>query len=447
MNKRLIFLLAFAFVVGTGLSAYAAVQNMKVGGDLIAGGIVRDNFSLGGNSAAGNKNADKENLFLSQLRVKVDADLTDNVATTVRLINERSWGQAGGTTIDIIDIDLAYVTLKEFLYSPLTLTLGRQEIDLGNGLIISNSRNYGTFLSGTPSDLSLRKAFDAIRANLNYDPLEVDAIYAKVAENTRRGTVLAPQNDDKDLYGVNVSYNITKETKAEGYLFYLKNASTTTNKNDNLCVVGGLLSGKPIDNLTASIESAFQLGDRTTTGSTQKDYKAWALQPILTYDLKGIQKIEKYAPQVSLSCTYLSGDKVSTDSRYQLWNPVFFDQSLNSITHAIIPFSNLQVINLGTSAKPVNDVTLLLDYGYYRLAKKASSLTAPYNDSDGVSYGTYTLTGNKELGSALDICALYDYTEDVQIGLATSMFFPGKAFDSNNDAKAMQVIGSMKVTF
>ena len=69
------------------------------------------------------------NVGLSQVRVRVDADLTDNIAATVRLLNERVWGEEGqaGDETDI-DLDLAYVAVKEFLYSPLSLIVGRREI-------------------------------------------------------------------------------------------------------------------------------------------------------------------------------------------------------------------------------------------------------------------------------------------------------------------------------
>ena len=33
----------------------------------------------------------KQNVFLTQTRLRVDADLSDNVSTTVGLINERAW--------------------------------------------------------------------------------------------------------------------------------------------------------------------------------------------------------------------------------------------------------------------------------------------------------------------------------------------------------------------
>ena len=44
MSKRLILVLALAFVVGIAFAAYAEVQNVKVSGDITVYGIARDNY-------------------------------------------------------------------------------------------------------------------------------------------------------------------------------------------------------------------------------------------------------------------------------------------------------------------------------------------------------------------------------------------------------------------
>ena len=148
MGKRLILVLALAFLVGATFSAaYAEVQNVKVSGDINILGVLRNNFDLSnpGNppsSATQTKENDKAGFFATQTRVRIDADLTDNVMATVRLINERNWTSETNSSTDI-DLDLAYVTLKEFLYSPLTLTLGRQELRFGNQFIIGNAGSGG----------------------------------------------------------------------------------------------------------------------------------------------------------------------------------------------------------------------------------------------------------------------------------------------------------------
>ncbi len=250
MSKRLILILALAFVVGMTFAAYAEVQNVKVSGDITVMGVARNNLDLAkapiedSSISSADTWDDKESDMLSIARVRVDADLTDNVSTTVRLLSERNWNGESRTGVennrniglttantavdeDNINIDLAYVALKEFLYSPLTLTLGRQNLRFGNGWIVGDP-DTNLWAGRSPlaeGDLSARKSFDSIRASLNYDPLMVDVIYAKVEERT------STTNDDLTLMGINANYALNQDTSLEGFFFSKvkgSNAATVT---------------------------------------------------------------------------------------------------------------------------------------------------------------------------------------------------------------------------
>jgi hypothetical protein len=448
MGKRLIVLLALALVVGLTFSAaYAEVQNVKVSGDIVATGVLRNHFGLNA-PTTGDKSVLKQSFLMTQTRVRVDADLTDNVMATVRLINERIWNGQNDDNVDnahnstAIDLDLAYVTLKEFLYSPLTLTVGRQEIKFGNGLVIGKS---GAALGTTniPTDLSERRAFDALRATLNYDPLVVDLIYAKVRQTT---TI---DRNDIVLTGVNATYALTKKTNVSAY-YYLKNddykagGAGTRTKADKVNTVGALLSVSPIDNLAASLEGAYQFGRNSTTSTTQKSHSAWAIQAMADYTFAKI----KTTPKIGASYTYLSGRDGGTTN--EGWDPMFYDQQLNSITYALLPFTNMRVLNLKASCKPVEDVTLAANYGHYDVAQKnGGTLTSPSSYDGATPYLTgVSYTSKSHLGDALDLTATYDYTEDVQFDLTAGAFRAGNALTVSPDKKvAEQVIGSMKVVF
>ncbi|MCX5668629.1 MAG: alginate export family protein [Candidatus Omnitrophica bacterium] len=455
MGKRLILVLALALVVGLTFSAaYAEVQNVKVSGDITMSGIARNHFNLVNNAVSGTPGGDKsvlkQNFLMSQIRVRIDADLTDNVMATVRMINERIWnGQNdtnnGGTSSSNstnIDLDLAYVALKEFLYSPLTLTVGRQEIKFGNGFVIGNAKAFGTS-SSIPTDLSERKAFDAIRATLNYDPLVVDLVYAQVKQSATndRNTV--------SLTGINANYTINKKVNVSGYYWLKRNNNHTgtnvSTRTDELSTIGGLVSTTPIENLTASLEGAYQFGRNTETASTtQKRHDAWSLQAMADYTFAKV----KTTPKIGASYTYLSGAK-KDGTKNQGWDPLFYDQKLNNIVYTILPFSNMNAFNVRGSMKPVEDVTVSVVYGYYDVAQKnGADFTIPNTYDNGATYGsgTGTYTGKRHLGSALDGTITYDYTEDVQFGLTAGYFLPGGALSSNS-ANASQLIGSMKVTF
>jgi len=131
MRKLLLALLVVAFVA---MPAFASVQNIKVSGSIDSAALYRENFELGLITSAGEDEV--QNLFFTITKVGIDADLTDNVAATVELIDERPWGT--GSTV-AVEVNLAYVTLREMLYSPLTVVIGRQPIVWGNGFIIGQN--------------------------------------------------------------------------------------------------------------------------------------------------------------------------------------------------------------------------------------------------------------------------------------------------------------------
>lgn len=478
MSKRLILILALAFVVGITFAAYAEVQNVKVSGDIAVTGIARNDLTLTKDQSVADFGK-KIRGVVSQARVRVDADLTDNVATTVRLLNERVWGEetSGNSPLPSsntktnnteVDLDLAYVNMKEFLYSPLSLTIGRQDLRFGNGLIIGDpdtnaiaaghlgSNNY---LPDSLDDLSLRKAFDAARATLDYNPLVVDLIYSKISESNIAAF------DDVNLYGMNASYEVSKNLIAEGYIFQRARdtgvgvAAATTGspaKKEKLTTVGarGAFKG---DAVTLGLEGAFQFGDHiaSTTlypneandGKLDRKVTAYAIQAAGSYKLP---RLTRYSPMVGGSYTYLSGDKAaSTNDHYRGWDPMFEDQNSGTIFNKIFALTNMQIFNLNASAKPIDDVTLMVNY-YNLMACQ------PYRVTDGTYYlsnistsdPAYTMKGEKKgLGNEIDLGITYDYTEDVQFGLSAGAFIPGSAFDKANKETAKQVIGSMKVTF
>ncbi|MFA5345591.1 MAG: alginate export family protein, partial [Candidatus Omnitrophota bacterium] len=388
---------------------------------------------------------ERNRLFGTQTRLRVDADLTDNVIATVRLINERAWNTEDNSSTDI-DLDLAYVTLKEFLYSPLSLTLGRQEIRFGNQLIIGNSNNYNaSVLNGFPADLSVRNAFDAIRATLNYDPLVVDFVYSKIKHKNASADDTTGYNtsSDADLFGANASYDVSKKLNVQAYIWdkrsKAENDSGTpavnSSKKDNVYTLGALITAKPITDLKLSLEGAWQFGyDRVLSSTNTSDKrKAYALQAMADYTFSKV----KFTPSIGAGYTYLSGPK---GGKYGGWDPMYYNQVLGNIAYAILPFSNMQAIGVRGSVKPADDVTLTGSVTNFSLVKEVSSYTSLYNNA------TIYTTTKKNLGNEFDLTATYDYTEDVQLGLTWGYFACGNAI-AESRGNASQVIGSMKVTF
>lgn len=450
MRKYLILLMTFTIVGGLACAAYAEVQNVKVGGDVTAMAIMRE-LKIDNDESSN----DKTEAFASIARLKVDADLTDNVGITVRLLNERYWGSetenaASNSNNTEIALDLAYVTLKEFLYSPLTVSVGRQNLRFGNAMIVgdpdTNNQASSASAFGTSSrdpDLSNRKAFDAFRATLNYDPLVVDLIYSEVTENT-----LTTQ-DDTNLYGVNANYKVSDKTLVEGYYFgkYTGRENTSeTNTNvrepDRVDTVGAKIVTSPVEDLTCSLEAAYQFGKyiRHTGAQLAVSRRAWALEAGAQYLLKDMA----YTPTVAVGYAYFTGQKGSDTKHCTAWDPMYEDQNYGDIANALFNQSNAHIFTMSGAMKPMDDVTLIASgYGFW-WDKKYSEGIGTLTDARG---GSSVTKHSKYAATELDLKAVYDYTEDVQFSLLTGILWPGGSFNGANDNTATEVIGSMKVTF
>jgi hypothetical protein len=438
MSKKIL-VLALAFVVGITVAAFAEVQNVKVGGDITTVWLDRSTLDLKGGGSADVKD------FASIARVKIEANLTDNVDATVRFLNERIWsstqetnpGTAGSNTN--VNIDLAYVTLKDFLKDttnvPLTLKVGRQDIRLGSGLLLGDpdtnqgvSATSGLNLAGV-RDMSARKAFDGVVGVFDYNPLTITA--GAVVGSV--GTSVTNDNDDTMVYVLNAAYDTgVKNTVGElTYLLSRNKSNATTGFKGNVSNYGVRVTSSPIENLGLEAEYVFQDQELAVKADKKRKHASDdAIRLAANYAFANVA----WKPALGVDYTRLSGQ----------WNVMFEDQTPAELANLIFPNSNVSALGGSLSAKPKDDVTLKLRYANFQVVEKYFAGQTWTSTGTGA---TYTMTNKKDLGDEVDLGVVYDYTEDVQLGLTYGMFMPGDAFNTINDETATSVIGSMRVAF
>ncbi|MBD3245864.1 MAG: hypothetical protein GF333_02515 [Candidatus Omnitrophica bacterium] len=440
MSRKIIALTAvFCFaVIGAG---FAAVENIKVSGDVTAQAVIRD-LSQGSEQATTN---DAEDFLFSQIRLRFDADLTENVSAVVGLINERLWGAETSADTDI-DLDLGYVELKEFLYQPLTLTVGRQRLMYGNGLILADPDTNQGASAAVPAafaDLSMRKSFDSIKAVLDYAPYTIDIIYAQVAENN------TDMIDDISVLGTNVAYQWADYNGiTEGYFFAVwgRNNIQDEENQDKTYVFGARTQWDPNDKLTVGLEGAYQFGDASRTNipdTGDQHLEAYAAQVGGEYKF-----LDEYNSKLGLSYTFLSGDNDADDGDYNGWDPLFENQTPAEIINLLTANTNAHFIQVTGSMMPREDITLGLVYAHALLAEKYNG-GSTYQPSMGPANGnTYTVDRNdNHFGDEIDLYAVYDYTEDVQLKLKGALFMPGSFFAEESDNTSYSIRGAMSVLF
>ncbi len=473
-------LFVLALALGIAVPAFAETQNVKVSGSIDSYAFYRNDYDLLDNNDASvlaptttvavpgqthtgtaAQRSDSDNYFRTNTQVEVSADLTDNVSTVINLVNQRDWNadaiDAAGTSTTTsaannqfdIELDLAYVQMKEIFYTPLTLTIGRQDLWFGRGFVIGNNNTAWDQQAITQADeYSVTTAFDAIRATLDFNPWTLDFVYSKVDENSPN------PEDDIDLYIVNVNYKFAEyNAVAEGYYvgnydrsFLASAAGTFENNTDTF---GGRVQFDPISQITLGAELAYQGGKfQAATTLPERDREAWAADVFGTYRWDNAWK-----PEVTVEYVLMSGDEAdaatASSSSWSGWNSLYrgrfwtayadFREFTYATADAVDQSAtfNQQFIQVKGALKPMED--LLLE----------SSFTYLWNDEDvHTTPGLLTSsTRDTEIGYEIDLQATYDYTEDVSFGLLAGWFIPGDFYISPLDSTATDLVGSVKVTF
>lgn len=503
-------LLVTALMVVLASPAFAAIQNVKVSGDITTTYIDRNNFDLGmdnGNTLDGDTPSwnpvglKKQSVIITQTRLRVDADLSDNVSTTVGLINERAWnaescynGSTGTNNSNCdtnVQLYLASVTMRELLYSPLTVTVGRQVFNYGNGLIMGDGGPNNTTtgnLQFIAQDMTERTAYDGVKAVLDYKPLTIDMFYYKNDQGNLTGNPYSNETNS-NVYGINANYQMSDpwSTVFETYMFSrfdghgnasAYDAFTPTGsgenppnmpKSDTLYVPGLRASTNPVKGLNVQGELAWQLGNHPVqdinngTWTTERR-SAMAAQMLASYSLP---VLEKYKPAVNAAFTYVSGDKDAMGDQndvpfksaktFTAWDEFNKVQGAGTIYNTLFPLTNMYIYSLGASVNPLEDVTAAFTwsdlYAVQSYNSKTNQLAMLQPDDSGTysyngeNYLTPVTSNKKGLGNEYDVNFTYNYTEDVTFGVSLGWFLPGDTFTDGNRDTASQALADVAVKF
>jgi len=453
-----LFIVIAMMITFLALPAYAEVQNIKISGDVTVRSVVRDNYDLDKDDGGGAGEGDMDNYFMHSMGLNVLADLTDNVGATVRMTNQRDWdnNSSGAATFDV-DLDLAYVTLKEALYAPLTLTIGRQDIWLGNGFIIgAKLLDFNASLAA--DEYTEASAFDAIRATLDYDPWTIDLIYAKMDEN-----VVGADDDDVDLYVANAGYKLedSYNTMVEGYFVakvddgqqlqaFPTAATLSTVEANRVYTTGARATLDPKSNITLSGELAYQFGKYSQVINNTRDRDAYALDLMAEYRWPA----NEWKPKLSLEYIAYSGEEDDADGsngEWNAWDPVFrgkFDTAIREFQNYYYATS-YRCTNAGSTEVDMdsgltNQRQLLITGTIYPLKQVTMQGTLAH-----FWFDESPMVGekSKNVGNELDFLLTYDYSQDLSFNLLTAYFMPGSYWAEDQNDNAIDIVGSMKLTF
>ncbi len=302
--------------------------------------------------------------YETSVLLNVKADFTDNVTAFIELYDWHIWGEdfrsnyltgedRRADSSDDVEIEQAYVEMRQIFGAPLKLRVGRQAIKLGKGWLVDDML--------TPSQYS---SHDAIRLTWTpADDLSIDAIMSKLNEQQIG-------DEDTDFYALYGTWTGIPELTVSAYWFFLRSAQhvETTKLGapgewaeslfgwdsydpTRLHTVGTYLFGKS-NGFDYSLELAYQFGDASHVGSYFKpvtgaygdpgaNYDNWGLEAILGYTFSDV----KWQPRPYVMASWYDG-KDNRDITFWEWlNPFYRPEASISFNRLFSSTNSFPTIN------------------------------------------------------------------------------------------------------
>lgn len=435
--KKVSLVVALTALCGLAASTYADVQNIRLSGDLRVRGYFVN--AAGDGTTAGVQDSHTSQFVAQRTRVSLEADLEDHVLVVVTLRADGIWGQPANLAPAAnqkwtIGVSEAYVQLRELFYSPATLKVGRQFLNYGSGLIISSANDD--------------YVFDAGRLVLDYHPLTIDLVAGQVCNP--QAAVPTAVNGQTDLLFLNAKYEVSGSPikDVEAYFGWMPSDNVGAVLNNASPMILGLRTDMaPVENLTASLEGAYEFGDGGNA-LNQGNISAWVLKADAKYAFKGVA----WNPVINAAYTFAQGGGANGRNNFLPW----FDDADGYNGYAFAPnLSNIQIFNLGATVKPCANTSLAIEgYYYLKVDKDSAVSTNPNFDFGGPSFvnngiinATGTRTGAREVGWEIDTVLGYDYSKDVRCQLVYGAFIPDHALTGMAADVVNEVRGEINVKF
>jgi len=380
------------------------------------------------------------------LRVRTRAwacfDITEDMQLMLRLGNRiHHWSTAGwdannrytgsDTTAwaagDEVFIDNLYLDIKNVMDSDWSLRLGRQNVMLGNGMVV---------LEGTPYDQGRSIYFDGAVATYKTecDTVKLLALYNEYRDTT---VVISDQDrrlrrGDTALLGAYWTHRINDSMNTDMYYLFADITDDMgdlpaiqrmhgADENVNLHIVGARLFGNPSAAMSYSLEAAQQMG-RAEMADNDAHLEGQMLDARVT--MKASEGT-KMSPKLMLQYTYFSGDNPDTADDIEGWHPAFAEYPMfrEELT-AIYTNGNWTNLNqaralLTLKVRDAEKLPMTLTTGYaYLTAEKAA----------GTGEG-------KELGHLVSAFLDIGVSKNVKCSLEAAHFDPSGYFDNGSAAE------------
>lgn len=242
---------------------------------------------------------------------------------------------------------------------PVTTTIGRQEIILGDGWLV---------LEGTPLDGSRTIFFDAWRTTIDLKPVQstLDLIYVYQFSKADQwlpvfcndGDRLIEQDERAAI--VYLTNKSIPKTQIDGYVIYKRDERVLPNGDQgDIYTVGSRVARELTKHVTARSEGAYQFGRRNGA-----DLSAFGANNRLSYLFK-----DPWKNQLKLNYEFLSGDDPDNErntafdplwGRWPQWSEMYIYTWATETR--VSEATNLHRFGPGWQIEPTEKLTILADY-------------------------------------------------------------------------------------
>lgn len=358
-------------------------ESVKITGMIRVRPEVKDNYAF---------DADQRYNFVGQkVWLTAEKEFSDKSRAVITLQDVRLWGGQNPTITDTgteqqaTDIREAYLLLKNFLWTPFDLKMGRQKLEYGEQMLV-----------GSLDWANVGRSFDGAKLILESEKNNLQ-IFSTIIQGTRsndlNNPITTPATRQTTYFsGIYDAWKIHRYFMLDTYIFARNQDSDIT---ANQLYTGGMRFSNRTDpgNKTPkdmlidySIEGAYQRGQRQ--GQDINAYGAVGFVGI-NFNL-GIRM------RLGGQGAYSSGDSDATDGKYETFDPLYPTPHYQFGQADMTSWRNLTGGGIDYTFWFTPDLSLKLDYWY---AMRTSTADYWYSIS-GAAFSTTTvasLGGEREL--------------------------------------------------
>jgi len=337
-------------------------------------------------------------------RLRFDLEADEQVEVRVELQDVRAWGDEGDTLADTegLDLNRGYFRVKDIGGHDWRVDAGRFVMAYGDLRIIGNAE-WG----------NVGRSFDGVRSRYR----RPGSFWADVFATRIRDDV-AGIEDVQDFVGVYAGTESWVDgLDAEAYALWLRDGERRAGEEESgrssFVTLGSRWFGEGAG-LDYTGEFAMQTGELR-----DDDLTAWAVAVDGGYTFEGTSG----APRVSLEVAWASGDDDSADGDAGTFQTLFPNGHLHLGDADVVAFSNIFQVRAGAQASPAENVTVAVDYHWFRLDDAEGGWFAP----QGMAVIRPGAEGaSEDLGEEIDLRVRWQATDALALEAGWAHFFPGQ---------------------